>query len=91
MGKFHIVITDNETGETKCEYDTNAIVAGVDTEGSVHGINCTHCKPTTLASVLDCVVRVIRENLQSHPELGTLMLLAAQKNKPCEGKLDTEN
>lgn len=88
MEKFHIVITDNETGETKCEYDTDAIIAGVDTKEVTHGINCVHCKAPVLASVLDCVMRVVRENLQNHPELGALLLVAAQKNSPVEKNLD---
>ena len=88
MEKFHIVITDNETGETRCEYDTNAIVAAIDTKEAVHGINCTHCTAPTLASVLDCAMRVVRENLQDHPELGALMMVAAQRNKPAEKNLD---
>ncbi len=88
MEKFHIVITDNETGETKCDYDTDAIIAGVDTKEFTHGICCIHCKAPVLASVLDCVMRVVRENLQDHPELGALLMVAAQKNSPVEKNLD---
>ena len=88
MEKFHIVITDNETGETRCEYDTNAIVAAINTKETLHGINCIHCTALTLASVLDCAIRVVRENLQDHPELLALMTVAAQRNKPVEKNLD---
>lgn len=88
MEKFHIVVTDNETGETKFEYDTDAIIAGIDTKETTHGINCVHCKAPTLASVLDCVMRVVRESLQDHPELGALMMMAAQRNSPVEKNLD---
>lgn len=88
MEKFHIVITDNETGETKCEYDTDAIIAGIDTKEVTHGIKCVHCKAPVLASVLDCVMRVVIENLQDHPGLETLLLVAAQRNRPVEKNLD---
>lgn len=88
MEKFHIVITDNETGETRCEYDTNVIVAAIDTKEAVHGINCIHCTVPTLALVLDCAMCVVRENLQDHPELLALMTVAAQRNKLVEKNMD---
>lgn len=50
MAKFHIIITNNETGEIEFERDTNAIIAGVDVGDRVTGVCRTACDDNTLAA-----------------------------------------
>lgn len=87
MRKFHVVITDNETGEVHCDTHTDAIMAGIDQGETVRGLNLTSCDAFTMASVIDVMQDVIKDNLNTHPELAGLLLLAAKEN---ETKIENE-
>jgi len=41
MAKFHITITDNETGEAIRDHDINGIIAGIDLDDNVSA--CVIC------------------------------------------------
>ena len=52
--KYHLTITDNETGEVHADYDINAIVGGilVDRAGTTASIAVTDCKGLELAATI---------------------------------------
>lgn len=50
--KYHIIITDIETGETIREFNTNAIIAGVHEEEHFASIVLTDCDAITLLNTI---------------------------------------
>ena len=50
MKKFHITITDNETGEVLVDQDTSAIIGALDNDESTRNIAYTCCNTIDLAA-----------------------------------------
>lgn len=75
--KFHIKITDNETGEVLQEADTCAIVGGyVNEEGSV-GMALIHCNTLEHAKAIHAAEASINQMYSRRPELKLLVLLTS--------------
>ena len=47
--RFHITITDNETGETHLDSDSPVIIGGIGDEKGVNELVLAACDPATLA------------------------------------------
>ncbi|MBR5865745.1 MAG: hypothetical protein IKY89_05680 [Alistipes sp.] len=70
--KFHITITDNETGETLHDSDTIAIIGVFHDGEEAHGIGYTLCNPLRLAHTLRSCENVLDATRERNPELGVL-------------------
>lgn len=81
MKKFHITITDNETGETIVDQDTKAIIGAFDSdEDSTAGMGFTHCNATELLATATGAKKVANKlmNKSNIPEeLRTLAKILA--------------
>lgn len=85
MEKFHITITDNETGETIRDYDINSIIAGIDLGDTVSA--CVICEgtPSDLAHTAFAAKDAIDLCLEGE-HLATKMYKHLLKHNPEERK-----
>lgn len=68
MEKYHITITDNETGATKVDLNTDALIAAIDeTAGGTHAVCYTDCGPAELAAALATVMQLANSCLPDLP------------------------
>lgn len=70
--KFHIVITDNETGETLHDADASAIIGVFHDGEDAHGMGCTLCDPLILAHTMSSCENVLDAMRERNPEIGVL-------------------
>lgn len=75
--KFHIKITDNETGEVLFDTDTCAITGGYVTEDGAVGIALAHCNTRNHAKAIHAAETSINHLYSNHPELKLAVLLTA--------------
>ena len=73
--KFHITITDNETGKTIHESDTNAILAGIHTEEGADAIVLTDCNIQGLLSTIHSAKAALEQCTENDPLLAALIAL----------------
>ena len=65
---FHLVITDNETGETLQELDFDALVGAAHLNGEFcAGILVSRCSHKTLAATTNSVEEVLHKMYQDNP------------------------
>lgn len=81
MEKFHLTITDNETGETKCDLDTSAIVTAFDEGTHTRYILMANCSIYDTASVIDCAMDGVKRDLKKDPELRKAVKAVGRVNK----------
>jgi hypothetical protein len=72
MAKFHLIITNNETGEIMCEHDSDAIIAGINTGDRVSSICQTACDDNTLAATCFAARMAIDDGLEDEPTVQRL-------------------
>lgn len=75
--KFHIKITDNETGEVLQESDTCAIIGGYATEDGAVGMALAHCNARDHAKAIHAAETAINTAYTRNPELKIAVLLTA--------------
>lgn len=73
MKKFHITITENETGTTKLDIDTDAIIAGIDENEGTRVVHATHCPVTAHAAAIAGVLEAIKEAREESAVLDFLL------------------
>ena len=87
--KFHLTITNNETGEVLHDVDACAIIAGVN-EGKENGsIAMVDCGPVDLLEALMTTEETVQDVYTEHPELRALGSLLAYAEMAAQAK-DTE-
>ena len=79
MAKWHITITENETGDTKLDIDTDVIVAGIDDHNGTRVVHCTHADAVSHVAAMYGVTKSIEEAQTRNPILGALMTMLAQR------------
>lgn len=68
--KYHITITDNETGATLTDADAKAIMGAISLgEGITEAICCTHCNTADLAGVVMGCEKIVEEATKKSPIL----------------------
>lgn len=87
--KFHITITNNETGETLHDEDACAIIAGVNEGDRTGSIIMTDCGPEDLVETLNGAENGVMTVYEGHPELRALALYLKVMNK--KQSEETEN
>ena len=86
MEKWHITITDNETGEKQVDIDTSAIIAGMDDNDGTRCVYMTHCNVLTHAATICVVQKMIEARKAENPILATLVACGATLDAAtCEG------
>ncbi len=83
--RFHIKITNNETGEVLQEADTCAIIGGYTNDEGAVGILLAHCSPLDHARAINAAETAINHIYQVRPEL-KLMALFTSANTTVEEK-----
>lgn len=89
--KFHLTITNNETGETVHECDANAIIAALSREETTDSLALVECNPFDLAQLLIGLEGVVDELYQEHPELAPLKQMLKTTDKETETDTTTKN
>lgn len=72
--KWHVVITDNETGEVMEDAQSNAIIGAVEKDESVACIGFTNCNGKDLLKTLIAAKKAIKDISDKIPK--EIMLLA---------------
>lgn len=86
--KFHIRISNNETGEVLQEADTCAIIGGyVNDEGAV-GMLLTHCSPLDHARAINAAESAVNASYRARPELKLMALFVAADSTIEEKKVE---
>lgn len=68
MEKFHITITNNETGEVCVDLNTDALIAAIDeTEGGTRAVCYTHCNTVAFIAMIAAVLQLVRAKLANLP------------------------
>lgn len=73
--KYHITITNNETGEVLHDADACSIIASVNEGPRTCALSMNSGGPLTLAETLGSAEGVVREIKSKYPEVGTLAML----------------
>jgi hypothetical protein len=81
MGKFHITITNNETGKVLSDTDTDAII-GAFTEGEgTRSVCYTECDTAELAAIITGALQIINKHMADMPSWLQRMIKKASKKK----------
>ena len=72
MEKWHITITDNETGEKEIDLNTDAIIAGIAETDGVHELLKTHCSGLVVSAVVCGVEDVVEKAKAENPHIATV-------------------
>ena len=75
--KFHITITNNETGETLHDADACAIIAGINDGIKAGAILMTACGPFEFAEALAGADKAVKRVRTNHPEVAAMSMLLA--------------
>lgn len=78
MKKWHITITENETGSIKLDIDTDAIVAGIDENDGTRVFHVANCPVPDHAAAMFGVQQSIQESVQRNPVLGMMLMMLAR-------------
>lgn len=77
---FHLVITDNETGETLHDYDTDCIIGAANQEESTVCIGtCRDCTVGDIIETITGVEETVKEFEKDDPRLGLLLEISRRK------------
>lgn len=71
--KFHITITDNETGETLKDRDACCIIGACNVGEYTEGMALVHCSAPDLANAINGAEKSINHMKSEHPELELLL------------------
>lgn len=82
MAKFHVTITDNETGEVIHDADSGAIIAGIDAGDGTVSIGKASCDSFSLAAAILCAKKAIDACLEGDPFLQCLVDDISLKKEP---------
>ena len=70
--KYHITITENETGKVHYDMDINIIIGAFRRDDGIQGVAAICCNPLELASTVETVRNVLGEVEENNPELKQL-------------------
>ncbi len=67
--KYHVVITNNETGEVLSDTKANAILASIHTEETTDVLSVAHCNGFALAETVAGLMNALEDVKKEHPKL----------------------
>lgn len=88
--KYHITITNNETGEIVHDYDTNAVIGGFSVEGGAAAIGLTACPSIITAFTIAAAQTAINKIREDNPKVVMTELILSMKDALDNGG-DTES
>ena len=88
MKKFHITITNNETGETLHDLDTKAIVGAILDDDGTFQIAFNKCNVNDMLNVIDGAERTLKHIYKKHPELALFKALTEKEESETEEETD---
>lgn len=88
--KFHITITDNETGKTLHDADACAILGAINEGENTACVCMTNCGPFGLVSTLKGLKRAQDEIISKHPELDMMVEILHKLDKEPENQEENE-
>lgn len=88
--KFHLTITDNETGETLHDGDAAAIIGGVYEEDHNAAMLYSNCSALEMAQTLARAEDAVQKTYEDHPELRLLASMAHLTSTKCSKTEGTE-
>lgn len=71
-GNYHVVITDNETGEVLYDENTNVFLGGVSTNDGSCEVVCVKGNVLDIASATIAAKNSVDECIKRHPEIALL-------------------
>ena len=93
--KFHITVTNNETGEVLHDTDACAIIAGINEGEESAVLTMTDCGPIDLAQTLSVTNSAVERVARNHPEIKALAellpLLAKREQAEATETEETNN
>lgn len=102
--KYHITITDNETGEILHDHDTNLVIGAIGVEDGVNSLCITNCSGLRLLTGLVAAKKAVHKIEQGEPVLaqlsalgekgdldGLLDALAEEKDEPVQNEEGDDN
>lgn len=76
--KFHITVTDNETGEKLHDSDACAIIGAFNDGEYTQGLGSVYCGAEDILFAVEVAEEVIEGFMERHPELLLLRFLGAK-------------
>jgi hypothetical protein len=67
--KFHIVITNNETGEVIKDTNADAIIASIHTEETTDVLDVACCNGFALVATIAGLMEALENNKKDHPKI----------------------
>lgn len=89
--KFHITITDNETGEVLHDSDACAIIAGINEGEKGSSAAMIDCGPIDLAEALVAAKKAARAVTDKYTEIGALTKLCEYLERKQSETEETKN
>lgn len=80
--KFHVVITNNETGEVMMDKQSNGIMAAIEHEEGFAAIVSLHCDVFSVVQLLATARGMCDDFAKDHPKLDKMAKTAATFNQP---------
>lgn len=68
-GNFHVVITDNKTGEVLCDNNTNAILGGFSTDDGNCGVVCVKGNFIDIAAATIAAKESVDDYIERQPAI----------------------
>lgn len=88
--RFHIIITDNETGETMHDLDACAILASINAGDRVRNVHAINCNASDYAETLNGVQNIVYDVVTEHPRVATLAAIISAEEPEVE-ETETKN
>lgn len=69
MLRYHVKITDNETGEVICDTDRNCIIAGLGFEDGAGEMAVFDCNMLSIIGTVEATLRAVERTCKSDPAI----------------------
>ena len=79
--KFHVLITDNKTGEVIRDMDTDAIMASIHSEEYTAELNLTNCSSSAYAETTGVLLKILKDIKNENPAVYRLAKTLYKKIK----------
>lgn len=78
--KFHVLITDNKTGEVIRDMDTDAIMASIHSEEYTAELNLANCSSSAYAETAGVLLKILKDIKNENPAVYRLAKTLYKKN-----------
>lgn len=89
--KFHVTITDNETGEALYDRDACAVLASINSGDGVIMHESLACNSLDFAFTLNTAQNLVRKVVNEHPEIALLTMCVQAEQREKTEETETKN